>query len=562
MSDIVSDTVSPSYDFDWIVIGSGFGGSVSALRLAEKGYRVAVLECGRRYRDEDFAKSAWNLRRYFWMPKLGLRGVFRMTIFKDVFIVSGSGVGGGSLGYANTLYRARPSFFADPQWGELADWEAELQPHYDTAERMLGVASYEGVGPADELLREYGEEIGVGNTFKPTRVGAFFGEPGKEVEDPYFDGEGPRRSGCIRCGSCMIGCRHGAKNTLVKNYLWFAEKLGATVIAERMVTDVRPLGAADGSEGYAVVSRRAGAWLSRKDARTLTARGVVVAAGALGTNKLLADCRHRDSLPRLPDRIGHVVRTNSESVQTVTVPNDDRDFAKSVAITSSIYPDPDTHVEVVTYGHGGDAMSGLFTAATGPGTKVTRPLKWIAALLRHPLRSLRLLWPFGWSRRTIILLVMQTTDAAMRLIPKQKLLGRGVRLQTEQDPERPNPTYLPAAARVSEWFAKRTGGAAQSALTESVLNVPTTAHILGGAVIGDGPERGVIDAGNRVYGYENLMVCDGAAIPANPGVNPSLTITALAEHAMAQVPSKVDPSTNGRPRLPEAARPADVGVSS
>jgi cholesterol oxidase len=326
------------------------------------------------------------------------------------------------------------------------------------------------------------------------------------------------------------------------------------VLPERMVTDIRPLGAADGSEGYAIDSRRSGAWLSRRDPRTLTARGVVVAAGALGTNKLLADCRHRGSLPRLPDRIGHVVRTNSESVQTVTVPNDDRDFAKSVAITSSIYPDPDTHVEVVTYGHGGDLMSGLFTAATGPGTKATRPLKWIAALLRHPLRALRLLWPFGWSRRTIILLVMQTTDAAMRLIPKRRLLGRGIRLQTEQDPERPNPIYLPAAARVSEWFAKRTGGAAQSALTESVLNIPTTAHILGGAVIGDGPEHGVVDANNRVYGYENLMVCDGAAIPANPGVNPSLTITALAEHAMAQVPEKKSP--NGRPQLPEAARPA------
>jgi cholesterol oxidase len=558
VSDTVSDNASGDYDFDWIVIGSGFGGSVSALRLAEKGYRVAVLECGRRYRDEDYAKSAWNLRRYFWMPKLGLRGVFRMTIFKDVFIVSGSGVGGGSLGYANTLYRARPSFFTDPQWGELADWQRELEPHYDTAERMLGVTTYEGIGPADELLREYSEEIGVGDTFKPTRVGAFFGEPGKEVDDPYFGGEGPRRSGCIRCGSCMIGCRHGAKNTLVKNYLWFAEKLGASVIPERMVTDIRPLGAADGSEGYAIASRRSGAWLSRRDSRTLTARGVVVAAGALGTNELLADCRHRGSLPRLPDRVGHVVRTNSESVQTVTVPNDERDFAKSVAITSSIYPDPDTHVEVVTYGHGGDAMSGLFTAATGPGTRVTRPLKWIAALLRHPLRSLRLLWPFGWSRRTIILLVMQTTDAAMRLVPKRKLLGRGIRLQTEQDPERPNPIYLPAAARVSEWFAKRTGGAAQSALTESALNIPTTAHILGGAVIGEGPDHGVVDASNRVYGYENLMVCDGSAIPANPGVNPSLTITALAEHAMAQVPASDDPSADDLPELPDAARPASV----
>jgi cholesterol oxidase len=548
--------VGREYDFDWLVIGSGFGGSVCALRLAEKGYRVGVLECGRRYRDQDFAKSAWNLRRYFWMPRLGLRGIFRMTAFKDTFIVSGSGVGGGSLGYANTLYRARPAFFADPQWEELADWERELGPHYETAERMLGVTTYAGTGPADELLREYGEEIGVGETFKQTRVGTYFGEPGREVDDPYFGGEGPRRSGCVHCGSCMIGCRYGAKNTLVKNYLWFAEKLGVEVMPERMVSEVRALGAEDGSEGYAVTSRRSGAWLSRRDPRTVTASGVVFAAGALGTNKLLAECRHRGSLSRLSDRLGHVVRTNSESIQAVTAPDDSRDFAKSIAITSSIYPDPDTHVEVVTYGRGGDLMSRLFTAATGPGTRVTRPLKWIGALLRHPLRSLRLLWPFGWSRRTVILLVMQTTDAAIRLVAKRRMLGRGVRLQTEQDPERPNPTYLPAAVRVAEWFANRTGGVAQSGITESALNIPTTAHILGGAVIGPDADHGVVDAANRVYGYENLLVCDGSTVPANPGVNPSLTITALAEHAMARVPAKGTPL-----ELPEAARPADESAS-
>jgi cholesterol oxidase len=556
----MSDTASeiPDFDYDWIVIGSGFGGSVSALRLAEKGYRVAVLECGRRYRDDEFAKSAWNLRRYFWMPKVGLRGIFRMTAFKDLFIVSGSGVGGGSLGYANTLYRAREAFFRDPQWGELADWERELTPHYDTAERMLGATTYADTGPADDLLREYGEELGVAETFKPTRVGAYFGEPGVEVDDPYFGGEGPPRSGCTHCGSCMIGCRHGAKNTLVKNYLWFAEKLGADVIPERMVTDVRPLGSEDGGSGYEVTSRRSGAWLTRRRTGTMTARGVIFAAGPLGTNKLLADCRHRGSLPRLSDRVGDVVRSNSESIQAVTAPNDDRDFAKSIAITSSIYPDPDTHIEVVTYGHGGNLMSRLFTPMTGPGTRVTRPMKWVGAMLRHPLRTLRLLWPFGWSRRTIILLVMQTTDAAMRLVAKRRLFGRGIRLQTEQDPERPNPTYIPAAAAVTNWFAKRTGGTAQSAITESALNIPTTAHILGGAVIGTDPDHGVVDAGNRVFGYENLMVCDGSAIPANPGVNPSLTITALAEHALSQVPPKESAPTS---ELPEAARPALARVA-
>jgi len=542
-----------THDYDWIVVGSGFGGSVSALRLAEKGYSVCVLECGRRYRDQDFAKSAWNLRRYFWSPRLGLRGILRISIFKDIMVGSGCGVGGGSLGYANTLYRARPAFFRDPQWAELADWEAELGPHYDVAERMLGVTDYEGMGPADALLREYAEEIGVADTFSNTRVGIYFGEPGREDGDPYFGGAGPRRAGCQRCGSCMIGCRFNAKNTLVKNYLWFAERLGVEVVPERQVVDIRPLGAPDGSGGYVVTSERPGAWLDRRR-RTLTARNVVVAAGALGTNSLLANCKRRGALPRLSDRLGHGVRTNSESIQAVTARDDSHDFAESVAITSSIYPDPETHIEVVTYGHAGDAMSRLFTTLTGEGTRLTRPLQWIRAMLRHPLRALRLLWPGKWSRRTVILLVMQTTDTAMRLVPKRRWLGRGVRLQTEQDPERPNPTWLPAAERATRWFAERIQGIPQSGITESTLNIPTTAHILGGAIVGRDGAHGVIDAENRVYGYRNLLVCDGAAIPANPGVNPSLTITALAEHAMAAIPPK--PRAEARD-LPEQARPAE-----
>lgn len=542
-----------SHDYDWLVVGSGFGGSVSALRLAEKGYKVAVLECGSRFRDEDFAESTLRQpRRYFWAPKLGFRGVLRMSFFKDVFVISGSGVGGGSLGYANTLYRARSAFFKDPQWAELGDWESELAPHYETAERMLGVTEYEGMGPADQLLKEYAEEIGVGDSFQNTRVGVFFDQPGREVPDPYFGGEGPARTGCMRCGSCMVGCRHGAKNTLVKNYLWFAERLGVKVFPERQVTEVRPLDVADGSGGYAVSSERSGAWV-RRHRKTLTAKGVVVAAGALGTNHLLANCRHSGALPRLSDRIGDVIRTNSESIQSVTAMDDERDFSRSVAITSSIYPDPDTHIEVVTYGEAGDAMSGTFTAMTGPGTRVTRPLKWIVAMLRHPLQTVRMRIPFRWSQRTVILLVMQTVDAAMKLKPKRKLLGQGVRLQTEQDPDRPNPLYIPAAAQAARWFAKRTGGIAQSALTESIQNVPTTAHILGGAVIGAGPESGVVDSANRAFGYENLLVTDGASIPANPGVNPSLTITAKAEHAMSLIPPK---GGEGPRHLPEAARPA------
>jgi cholesterol oxidase len=544
------------YEYDWLVIGSGFGGAVSALRLAEKGYRVGVLECGRRFEDEDYAKSTWNLRRYFWMPRLGLRGILRLTVFKDIVVASGCGVGGGSLGYANTLYRARPAFFQDSQWGQGGDWERELGPHYDTAEHMLGVTEYPLEGPADQLLHEYGESVGVGDTYKHARVGVFFGEPGREVEDPYFGGKGPARSGCIGCGSCMVGCRYNAKNTLRKNYLWFAEQLGVEIHSERQVVDVRAVdgGAEDGSDGYRVTSHRSGAMLRRKP-RTLTARGVVVAAGTLGTNQLLADCKHRGALPRISDRLGELVRTNSESINAVTAPSDERDFAKSVAISSSIYPDPDTHIEVVTYGKRADSMSYLFTLLTGRGSRFTRPLKWIGQAVRHPIRFLRLFWPFSWSRRTVILLVMQTLDNAIRLRPKRRLLGRGVKLQTEQDPEKPNPTFIPAADAATRWMADRIGGLPQSGITEAVLNIPTTAHFLGGAVIASDPGRGVVDSENRVFGYENLLVCDGAAMPANPGVNPSLTITAIAEHAMAAVPPKNGHSgvADARLRHPVAA---------
>jgi cholesterol oxidase len=543
------------HDFDWVVIGSGFGGSVSALRLAEKGYKVAVIEVGRRFADEDFAKSTWNMRSYFWMPRIGLRGILRMSPFKDVFVVSGSGVGGGSLGYANTLYRPRPAFYRDRQWGDLADWEVELGPHYMTAERMLGVTLYRDEGPADKLLHEYAAETGANDTYANTQVGIFFGEPGETVEDPYFGGEGPARTGCNKCGSCMVGCRHGAKNTLVKNYLYFAEKLGVEVRPSTEVTAIKPLGAEDGSDGYRLSLQRSGAVLSRHRRSELTTKGVIVSAGALGTNRLLANCRHSGSLPRLSERVGYVVRTNSESIQAVTAPNDSTDFSKSVAITSSIYPDPDTHIEVVTYGKAGGVMNRLYTMMTGEGTRLTRPVKWIAAMARHPLQTAKLvLWPRHWSQRTVILLVMQSTDSAMRLKPKRRWLRRGVNLQTEQDPLRPNPTFIQAAEDVTKWFADRIGGIPQSSITESTLNIPTTAHILGGAVVGQSPETGVIDADNRVFGYENLMVCDGSAVPANPGVNPSLTITAMTERAMSKVP--MAEGAEGLRHLPDEARAA------
>ncbi|MEX2108727.1 MAG: GMC family oxidoreductase [Solirubrobacterales bacterium] len=541
-----------THDYDWIVVGSGFGGSVSALRLAEKGYSVAVMECGKRFGDKDFPSSTWDTRRYFWAPRLGMKGIFRLSLFRDIVVVSGSGVGGGSLGYANTLYVPPSPFFKDPQWADLEDWEARLAPHYETAQRMLGVVVHDNDDPADQLLLELGEELGVADTYQKTPIGVYLDNPGQTVSDPYFEGEGPERTGCQQCGRCMVGCPHGSKNTLVKNYLWLAEHRGVEVQAERTVTDIRPLGAADGSDGYTVTSERSGL-LRGRGRGTITARGVIVAAGPLGTNKLLQRCRLGGSLPRISSRLGELVRTNSESILAVRVPEDyPEDLTKRVAITSSIYPDPHTHIETVTYGKAGDSMSLLNTLLVGDGTRVTRPLKLLGQIIRHPVRFAKVLWPRGTSSRTIILLVMQTLDNAIALRPKLKRNGE-VRLQTEQDPERPNPTFIPVANEAAEWLAKRTGGIAQSSVGEAAFNIPTTAHILGGAVIGHSPEDGVVDSRQRVFGYENLMVCDGAAIPANVGVNPSLTITALAEHAMSAVP----PKEGAEPRdLPEAARPA------
>ncbi|MBB4664169.1 GMC family oxidoreductase [Conexibacter arvalis] len=538
-----------AFDYDWLVVGSGFGGSVSALRLSEKGYRVGVLECGRRFLDGDFPKTNWNLRRYFWMPRLGMKGFFRISTFKDVTVLSGSGVGGGSLGYANTLYVPPKPFFDDPQWSGLNDWERALAPHYAEAQRMLGVAMTETDDPADTLLRELGEELGVGHTYRKTPVGVYFGEPGRTVADPYFGGEGPERTGCTHCGRCMVGCPVGAKNTLVKNYLWFAERKGAEVTPDRTVIDIRPLGAADGSDGYAVTHERSGAW-GRKDRRTTTARGVVVAAGALGTNRLLQRCRLNGSLPRLSARLGELVRTNSEAILAVTVPKRYGDeLTRRVAITGSIYPDPNTHIETVTYGDAGDAMNAMFTLLAGNGTRLTRPLKLLGRIARHPGRFLKIMWPNGWARRTIIVLVMQTLDNAISLRP-HRLPGGGVRLQTEQDPNRPNPTFIPIANETAEWLERRTGGIAQSSVLEAI-DIPSTAHILGGAVIGGDATRGVIDARQRVFGYDNLLVCDGAAVPANVGVNPSLTITAMTEHAMSQIPPAGAPAAAS----PEAAEP-------
>jgi cholesterol oxidase len=521
-------------DYDWLVIGSGFGGSVSALRLAEKGYKVGLLEAGRRYADDDFCRTTWDSGKFNWAPKLKQMGILRFTRFRDVFIASGAGAGGGSLVYANTLYRAAKPFYQNPQWAELGDWEALLAPHYDTAEKMLGVQTVPRGSVGQELLKEVGAHFGAEDTFRRTPCGVFFGEQGKTVPDPYFGGEGPDRTGCVFCGECMQGCRTGAKNTLMKNYLWFAEKRGVEIIPERLVTDVQPLGAEDGSDGYRVVTEHPAAWF-RKQRREFTTRGVVFSAGALGTNRLLASCKMNGSLPSLSDRLGELVRTNSESVLAVTLPKEIEDIWNDVMISCSVHPREDTHIEFNTFGRNADSMSLLYTLITGQGTRLTRPLKWLGNVIRHPIRFLKTCWPFGWSEHSIVWLVMQTLDNAIAFRAKRGWFG-GVKLQTEQNPDMPNPTYIDIANEAAQFLADKHGGVAQSMVFEALANTPSTAHILGGAVIGSGPENGVVDCDSRVFGYRNMLVCDGSTMPANPGVNPSLTITAMSELAMSRVP--------------------------
>lgn len=524
------------FDYDWLVIGSGFGGSVSALRLSEKGYRVGVLERGRRYNPDDLPKSAWDSDKYLWAPKLGRLGIMRMARFRHVFFPSQSGVGGGSLVYGGVLYRAKKEFFDGAQWRTLSNWDEILRPHYDTAERMLGVAAVPFDSVHQQWIREMGRHFGTEDTVTRAPTGVFFGEPGKAVSDPYFGGEGPDRTGCTRCGACMVGCRVGAVNSLTKNYLWFAERNGVQILPERQVSDVTPLGGADGRDGYRVTTDRPGPGF-RRDRRTLTARGVIFAAGALGTNELLANCKHGGSLPRISERLGQLVRTNSESVLTVRLP-EDRESWRDVTASSSVHVDADTHIELLTYGPKADMLSLLFTVLVGNGNHLTRPLKWLGAIARHPVQWLKTLWPVGWSRRMVMLLVMQSKDNAITFRARKRRFGRGYRLATAQNTDAPNPTYIDKGNQAARWLADHTGGIAQSSVLEALANVPTTAHLLGGAVIGADADTGVIDKDLHVFGYHNMLVCDGSAMPANPGVNPALTITALAEHAMSQIPRR------------------------
>ncbi|TCM41890.1 GMC oxidoreductase [Kribbella sp. VKM Ac-2568] len=527
-----------SYDHDVVIIGSGFGGSVSALRLVEKGYDVAVLEAGARFEDAGFAKNSWDKNKFLFAPKLGWYGIQRISALRDVIILSGAGVGGGSLVYANTLYEPLPAFYTDRQWAHITDWKAELAPYYDQAKRMLGVTTYPGFTPADEVMKQVADDLGVGDTFHPTPVGVFFGEPGVEVDDPYFGGAGPRRTGCIDCGECMTGCRHNAKNTLTKNYLYLAEKAGAEVYPMTTVTSVEPLPGG----GYAIETRRTS---NRKQTRRFTAQQVVFAASALGTAKLLHRLRDEGKLPNLSDRLGVLTRTNSESLLGAIARDRSVDYTRGVAITSSFHPDEITHIEPVRYGRGSNAMSLLQTVLTdGDGDK-PRWRTWLRELGVQR-KNLRRLYDLKhWSERTVIALVMQTADNSITTFGKRDRLGRW-RLTSKQGHGAPNPSWIPVANEVVRRMAKIMGGTPGGTIGEP-FNVPMTAHFIGGCAIGDSAGTGVVDPYHRVYGYEGLHILDGSAISANLGVNPSLTITAQAERALSFWPNKGE--EDARPAL-------------
>ncbi|CAM05871.1 FAD-dependent oxidoreductase [Saccharopolyspora erythraea] len=536
-----------AHDYDVVVIGSGFGGSVAALRLTEKGYRVAVLEAGRRFADEEFAKTSWDLRNFLWAPQVGCYGIQRIHLLRDVLILAGSGVGGGSLVYANTLYRPLKPFYSDSQWAHITDWEDELAPHYDQASRMLGVVTNPTTTPSDVVIREVAEEMGVGESYHPTPVGVYFGKPGEQVADPYFGGAGPSRTGCTECGSCMTGCRVGAKNTLVKNYLHLAEAGGAEVWP---LTTVHRL--AQGADGrWRIGTRRTGARFDR-DAKVFTADQVVVAAGTWGTQNLLHRARERGDLPRMSERLGVLTRTNSEAIigaQTSRVlPG--KDFSTGVAITSSFHPDEDTHIEPVRYGKGSNAMGMLQTLPTSGGSPVPRWKQWLRFFGKHPLFSLRLLWVKNWSERTVILLVMQSLDNSLTTKLRKGIFGRR-RLTSQQGHGAPNPTCIPAGEEANNRVAEKLGGIAGGTWGE-LLDMPMTAHFIGGCPIGQDAEHGVVDPYHRAFGYPTMSIVDGSAISANLGVNPSLTITAQAERAFSLWPNKGEPDP--RPAQEEGYR--------
>jgi len=535
---VSTSSTNGEFDFDVIIIGSGFGGSVSALRLAEKGYKVAVLEAGARFRDEDFADTSWDVKRYLFRPEIGCYGIQRIDALKDCMIVSGAGVGGGSLVYANTLYEPLDPFYSDPSWAHITDWKAELAPYYDQAKRMLGVVENPLRTAADDVMYKVAQDMGVEETYHPTPVGVFFGGPGEThhdtIKDPYFGGAGPDRVPCKACGECMTGCRHNSKNTLVKNYLYLAEAKGVRVMPLTTVTRITPK-----AGGYELTLKFTKATrATASSTRTLTAEQVVVAAASLGTQRLLHKMKDEGHLPGLSDRLGYLSRTNSESILGAIAPSDSKiDYSRGVAITSSFHPDEHTHIEPVRYGKGSNFMSMMQTVLTDGEGPEPRWKKWLKEMWSQR-SNIRELYDFKhWSERTVIALVMQTVDNSITTFTK-KIPGTNISYMTsKQGHGTPNPTWIPVGNEAVTKMAEIVGGTAGGSIGEP-FNRPLTAHFIGGCTIADSRETGVIDGYQRVFGHPGLHIADGSAISANLGVNPSLTITAQAERAMSFWPNK------------------------
>lgn len=522
-----------SEPYDFLIVGSGFGGSVCAMRLSQKGYRVAVLESGKRWTAGEFPKTNWNARRYFWIPLLRCFGIQRITLLKGVMVLHGTGVGGGSLVYANTLMKPPSKVLRDPAWPPGADWEKELDPYYELARRMLGVTTNPALEEGEQVLRRVGERMGVAATYHATEVGVFFGNPGEPVADPYFSGKGPERSGCILCGGCMTGCRHGAKNSLDMNYLYFAEKWGALVFPETSATRIVPAG-----DGFAIETVRSTSWFHGAG-KTFRAHRVILSAGVLGTVELLL--RNRDeyrTLPNVSQALGEQVRTNGESLLGATSFEAHRDLSRGIAIGAAIHPDENTKIESVRYAAGSGAMRLLGVPLTEDGSRVTRPVKMLGRIFRRFGRYVRLMMVRDWARSSLILLVMQTLDRQMRFRLGRSILS-GFRVSLQGAPtDKPIPSYMPVAQEANRILAEEIHGEPQNVISEVLLATPATAHILGGCRMGESDRDGVIDRQHEVFGHPGLYVCDGSVIPVNLGVNPSLSITALAERFCAFFPAK------------------------
>lgn len=519
------------FDQDFIIVGSGFGGSVSALRLVDKGYRVLTLEQGGEFKAKDFPKTSWDIKRWFWMPKIGFRGIFRMEPFKHVGVLAGAGVGGGSLVYANTLPIPKDGFYDSPAWAHLGSWKEDLRPHYETARRMLGAEPTDFMSPADEVVRSIAEDRGRPEAFEKPHLSILMGDSSKTIPDPYFGGEGPDRTPCHKCGACMTGCRYDGKNTLDKNYLYLARKRGLQLYADTEVVDVRPL-----PDGGYTVSALQGTSIFRRKKVSFTTRNVVFSGGALGTNQLLLRLKQKaECLPDLSPQLGRRVRTNSEALIFVTVPDSKVDYSEGVAINSMLQTDDNSHLEMVRYGAG----SGFFRLFSlphtpGGGGPPIQILRMMWGLIKHPIRALKVILVRDWAKQTMILLYMRSTEGTLRFA-----VGRSGRMRTELDSGDAPEAQIPEADQLAAEVAAKTGGVVMKNAVD-VFNTPVTAHILGGCAMGDSPETGAIDTQHRLFGYEGLYVIDGSAISANPGVNPSLTITALAERAMTFIPDRAD----------------------